>query len=119
MNVVAVKIPKSKITPYLETPSCNIKNLRPSTSYVNGFETDIDFSQLGISSIGYIALLAKKIGIVNTCPIPINRSRVFTIHATISEKVENKAEPIQINNTTPLTSTALNDTLIPNIKAKK
>ena len=40
-----------------------------------------------------MALLAKKSGIVSTWPIPMKRSRVFTMHAMTSENVEKVAEP--------------------------
>ncbi|MOA45966.1 hypothetical protein D3C78_1684240 [compost metagenome] len=40
-----------------------------------------------------MALLAKKSGMVRTCPIPMKRSRVFIRHAISNEKVENKADP--------------------------
>jgi hypothetical protein len=38
-------------------------------------------------------LLAKKRGIVSSCPIPMNRSRVLTRQAMTSEKLEKSAPP--------------------------
>src|ERR1019366_2018966 len=48
-----------------------------------------------------MALLAKKIGMVRTWPIPMNRSRVFTMHAMIRDSVENSAEPSIMAAATP------------------
>ena len=48
-----------------------------------------------------MALLAKKIGMVRNWPMPMNRSRVFTMQAMISEKVEKSAEARTISTVTP------------------
>ncbi len=40
-----------------------------------------------------MALLAKKSGMVITCPIPMKRSRVFTRQAMMRESVEKNAAP--------------------------
>ena len=55
-----------------------------------------------------MALLAKKSGIVSTCPIPMKRSRDFTRHATISENVEKIAEPSITASTTPASANTPN-----------
>jgi hypothetical protein len=49
-----------------------------------------------------MALLAKKSGIVNTCPIPKKRSRVLTRQAMIREKLEKMADPIKMLKHTPV-----------------
>ena len=40
-----------------------------------------------------MALLAKKKGMVRTWPMPMNRSRVRTMQAMISENEANSADP--------------------------
>lgn len=47
-------------------------------------------------------MLAKNSGIVMICPIPIKRSRVFTKHAIMREKVENRIAPKDNKSITPI-----------------
>ena len=48
-----------------------------------------------------MALLAKKIGMVSTWPMPMKRSRVLTMQAMISDSVENSPEPSTMAAATP------------------
>jgi hypothetical protein len=65
-----------------------------------------------------MAFLAKKVGIVRCCPIPMKGSRVFTILATIREKVEKITDPRMMSNSvidtfqTPALSATKNDLTI-------
>ena len=48
-----------------------------------------------------MALLAKNRGMVSTWPIPMKRSRVFTMQATDSENMAKMADPSVTINITP------------------
>ncbi len=57
-----------------------------------------------MSATGYMALLAKNIGIVSIWPRPMNRSQVLTMHAMISENVEKSEAPSPMSRMAAATS---------------
>ena len=74
-------------------------------------------SHVGISEIGYIALLAKNSGMVSTWPMPIILSRVFRKDARTIEKLEKHIAHMMVTTKTPAMSSGLNLRFTPIIRA--